>query len=560
RNDEVLCDVTLRHNERRIPCHKVVLAARSPYFRHLFINSESGQYVKNVELPSYFSILAVDEVINYLYSGKLHFTPTNTVDIFKCALHIELDALVKECAFVLERFLTPVTCLTYRALAVTYGLRQLKHRCWRFLCQRFSDVCSTQEFLELSEEELAEVLVSDAIMPCGEIQVFDSLLRWTETDRQNRGLHFPKLLHLVRLPFLDNDTLLRRVEPEPLVQRSPTAKDLVMEAMRYNMADEALRHTLQSPRTAPRTYQRLRKVIAFLGGRLGRERMGTLCYEPTSNSWSTLAAAPVSLTNHSVVESDGVVYTCGGSIEGKASLVLQDQVLSFDTHDNTWIPLAPMQIARAQCVTLAYQGLVYAIGGMTDNPTETAEVYNPIRNTWSFVPVPRIPRRNHAAVATETHLYVIGGDSDGIEPTVSVERFDPAASAWNFVLPMSCGRSGACAVVRDNKLHVIGGWNGYQTIVQCETLDLTTQRWSKMADLNECRQHAQAVMIDRTIYVIGGHDGNKHVDSIEYYDSSLCKWQLLRTMPLSRRGYKCASFQVLDKYLIPVDIPSNGGL
>lgn len=61
------------------------------------------------------------------------------------------------------------------------------------------------------------------------------------------------------------------------------------------------------------------------------------------------------------------------------------------------------------------------------------EVYNPINDKWKFLTPPTIPRTRHTMVATETHIYVIGGEGQGIEPEISMERYDPAVNLWSFV-------------------------------------------------------------------------------------------------------------------------------
>ena len=48
--------------------------------------------------------------------------------------------------------------------------------------------------------------------------MFDSLVRWTEHNREERGVHFAKILSHVRLSLLSARTLNERVETEELVK------------------------------------------------------------------------------------------------------------------------------------------------------------------------------------------------------------------------------------------------------------------------------------------------------------------------------------------------------
>ena len=139
-------------------------------------------------------------------------------------------------------------------------------------------------------------------------QVFDGLVRWTEHNRPERGVHFAKLLRHVRLPLLTTNLLVDRVEREELVQRSPVAKEMLMEAMKYNMATSQQRSSLTSPRTIPRARDRLVDVIVIIGGKSKsvEESRATLCYEPREDRWYTLA--PTRCVPHAKGAAES--YTC----------------------------------------------------------------------------------------------------------------------------------------------------------------------------------------------------------------------------------------------------------
>ena len=87
-------------------------------------------------------------------------------------------------------------------------------------------------------------------------------------------------------------------------------------------------------------------------------------------------------------------------------------------------------------------------------------------------------RCRHTIVSTDTHIYVIGGEGQGLEPEISMERYDPAVNLWSFVLPMNCGKVGACAVELEGKIYLMGGNNGYTTLRQCEIYDVKTHQWT----------------------------------------------------------------------------------
>ena len=68
------------------------------------------------------------------------------------------------------------------------------------------------------------------------------------------------------------------------------------------------------------------------------------------------------LYDHAVATVDGFVYASAGSVEGKASLLLQEKVQCYSPHNNDWDFVAPMQEARAKAAAVEHEGLLYVTG------------------------------------------------------------------------------------------------------------------------------------------------------------------------------------------------------
>lgn len=59
---------------------------------------------------------------------------------------------------------------------------------------------------------------------------------------------------------------------------------------------------------------------------------------------------------------NGLVYACGGSIEGRASLLLQDIVQCYDPDLDYWDFVAPLQEARAKGTASRLRDLLFVCG------------------------------------------------------------------------------------------------------------------------------------------------------------------------------------------------------
>lgn len=86
-------DVTFIVEEQKLPAHRVILAARSEYFRALLYGglSESTQHVIKLEIP----LEAFKCLLGYIYSGKKFWTWRNIeISYFLNSSHLRLFIIV----------------------------------------------------------------------------------------------------------------------------------------------------------------------------------------------------------------------------------------------------------------------------------------------------------------------------------------------------------------------------------------------------------------------------------------------------------------------------------
>ena len=70
RREAILCDVTLRIGSLKFSCHRNILGVASPYFRSLFIDSESGRFIKHVDLPQEIERSVMEAILGYMYGDE----------------------------------------------------------------------------------------------------------------------------------------------------------------------------------------------------------------------------------------------------------------------------------------------------------------------------------------------------------------------------------------------------------------------------------------------------------------------------------------------------------
>lgn len=152
------------------------------------------------------------------------------------------------------------------------------------------------------------------------------------------------------------------------------------------------------------------------------------------------------------------------------------------------------------------------------------------------------PRRALAAVASATHLYVIGGvDNQGnYVKEVEFARIasDGSLESWQKTRPINLGRFYLSAVIVGKYIYVLGGGYGpiggdnlpTASVERAEiNADGSLSHWEMISNMQLPRRGLKAVAYADRIYAIGGYSG-VFLKSTEYAsvntDGSLSPWTL----------------------------------
>ncbi len=155
-------------------------------------------------------------------------------------------------------------------------------------------------------------------------------------------------------------------------------------------------------------------------------------------------------------------------------------VFSFaDVTEDSWVPKASMQQARAGLGVVAVNGKIYAIGGTTSSTSNaymggfvgTNEEYNPETDTWTYRTSMPTPRAYFAIAAYQNKIYCIGGavgisvdERTGFYSYVvsgTTEVYDTVTNTWETKTPMPVGGGNFQAHVVNGKVYVIRGFYSY---------------------------------------------------------------------------------------------------
>jgi hypothetical protein len=234
-----------------------------------------------------------------------------------------------------------------------------------------------------------------------------------------------------------------------------------------------------------------------------------------SATWATQAAGIASVSNGAAsglaLGSTGVTATLG-TVSANAEV---------DVTTNTWsaAPQMPTERVAGHTATLLASGKLLVVGGVKSAGvgTAAADLFDPASATWTSVAPMNVMRSSHAAtLLADGRVLVTGGStvssvaSQGYVNNASAEIYDPVANTWTVTPPMSVARSHHTAtLLPDGKVLVVGGEN-LQYLVEptAEIYDPASNTWAapRAQPLFPRSQHTATLLPSGLVLIAGGFD------------------------------------------------------
>ena len=345
RREEQLCDVTFKIGSSIFSAHRVVVASVSPYIRAMLTCGMKESSQAEIELKD-IEPQAMASLINYAYTGEVLVTIDNVQDLLPAAGILQLKELKEACCAFLSDHMDTSNCLGIKQFADLHSCPELLKKANRFILRKFIDITVHEEFLQLPEFVLKELLDHDHLHVDSEMQVYQAFLTWMNHDLSTRLPHAFNLLDSIRVGLIPQEFWVQAFQREPLFKKSQAC-------------------------------------FAYLKGYL----MGV-----RSEALDLLPRSPVQ-----------AIYTVGG----RNSQQCLDTAERFVVEDNRWEELPPMKQVRTAVAAGALDGKLYAVGGECETRLSregtqyltSVEHYDPIHNVWRGVAEMKHPR-SFTAVCT----------------------------------------------------------------------------------------------------------------------------------------------------------------
>lgn len=268
-----------------------------------------------------------------------------------------------------------------------HSCSELKIDAERFIHKNFVITSQEEEYLELAENLVVELLQSEHLCVSSEKEVLQAALRWLQHDPKNRKLSIFNILHQIRFPIISESELEKSLEDccdlSIKIAVNKFSRDMMNDRKLCNKLDLKLvkPHLVQPRKSA-------RKSIYLIGG----------YFHTKGGRWSDI---------HTL-----------------------ETVDKYDTFSHEWETIPSLQYPRNHMGTSVANGQIFVVGGENESLIyDLVECYDPINRKWSTGPPLTQPRCGHGLASLGDCLYAFGGWV-GTELGDTVEKFDPTTNEW----------------------------------------------------------------------------------------------------------------------------------
>ncbi|XP_056911314.1 kelch-like protein 6 [Takifugu flavidus] len=503
-----LTDVVLSVDGHDFPCHRVVLAAASQYFRAMFCNGLKESHEERVEIKGLDSA-TMSVLLDYTYTSRAHLTHANVQRILEAASQFQFLRVVDACAGFLSRSLHLESCIGILNLADSHVLTSLKTGAQDYIVSKFSQVVQQRDFLELPADSLESVLQRDDLDANCEECVFEAVTRWVRARQDERCPLLARLLSHVRLPLLEPAYFVEKVEADELIRSCTEVFPLMQEVRRYHLTGRGV----VSERTKPRVQHFMSEVFLIIGGCAKDEHFVSTvtCLDPLRRSRLDVARLPITemedqSQNRKWVEFACVTFCNEVYISGGKDT--QHEVWKYNGALDKWIQVEALKTGRWRHKMAAHDGKVYALGGFDGvQRLASVEAYDPFHNCWTQATPLAVGVSSFAAASFDRWIYVIGGGPNGKLATDQVQRWEPGRDFWEMRAPIPVETKCTNAVAFNGCIYVVGG---AMHAMYCYSP--LSDSWSLITRLGE-RASCAIAACNNKLFITGGRDNKNQVIS-----------------------------------------------
>ncbi len=418
-----LTDVMLAAEGRSIPCHKVLLAAATKFFRYKFItHPESLEHnILNIEDMDFDTLTSV---VSFIYSGDIDLTMEKTEKLIPASGTLMLPHLLEKCKTFLENLTSSnrSACADVYRIASSNSLDDTAQKARQVMSEQLQIVLF-KEMSETEEEEPSvhpfrhqeEISRDRALLAvCDDYSHYYYIWKETESNWVRKPLiKFHTVMDssacltgdgIVFTGGMINNNNVKQCWKLSL----PDMECTVVTDLNVARSDHA------SVCVGGQVY-----VLGGYGLAISEKLRSVEYLDKKTESWCVTTDMPSCLSGHTAVNYKYFIYVFGGLNE---TLSYSMQSFVFDTVSKTWRRIADMGQRCTQGSSTVYRDRIYVLG-VDDNCFMS---YNPDQDQWTFLSRPRVYPAGRISAVWGDQILLCGGYN------TEIEEYNPDIDTWTY--------------------------------------------------------------------------------------------------------------------------------
>lgn len=470
-----MVDVVLIAEGETFPCHRLVLAAFSPYFKAMFTCGLIECSQREVVLYD-TTAESVSVILNYMYSAALEINNSNVQTVAMAAYFMQMEEVFSVCQKYMMDHMDAFNCVGIYYFAKQIGAEDLSDQAKKYLYQHFAEVSLHEEILELEVHQFLTLIKSDDLNVSREESILDLVLRWVNHNQELRKEHLVELLKQVRLELINPSFLRQALKRNTMLLCDANCIDIIQNTFK----------AFKTPQPHPLNLRYGMETTSLLlcignnssGIKSRRRNYGdaSFCYDPTQRKTYFISSPKYgeglgSVCTGVVMENNAVIVA-GEASASKLSRQKNKNVEIYRYHDRGnqfWEKLCTAEFRELYALGTVHNDL-YVIGGQMKIKnqyliTNCVDKYYVERDSWKRVAPLPLPLACHAVVTVNNNLYVIGGwtpqmDLPDEEPdrlSNKLLQYDPRQDQWTERAPMKYSKYRFSTAVVNSEIYILGG-------------------------------------------------------------------------------------------------------
>ncbi|XP_028289496.1 kelch-like protein 41a [Parambassis ranga] len=564
-NENKLIDCILKVGDRSIPCHRLILAACSPYFRELFFSEDCKEGERKEVILENLDPGVIEVIVNYMYSAEIDINDNNVQDILAVSNRFHIPSVFTVCVSYLQKKLSKTNCLAIYRLGLVLNCARLAMSARDYIADHFEPIAKDEDFLELAPPELFAIIGADALNVEKEEVVFETLMKWIRKDKDKRVKTLEEAFDCVRFRLLPEKYFKEKVEKDDIIKANPELLKkikVIKEAFggklpeRKKGQDDEEGEEVKLPGylNDNRRYGMYAKdMIVMINDN------AAVAYDGQENECFLAAMAEQIPRNHvSLTSKKNNLYVLGGLFvdDDDKENPLQCYFYQLDSLAADWIALPPMPTPRCLFAMGECDNLLFAVAGkdlQTNESHDTVMCYDTEKMKWTETKKLPLKIHGHCVVSENGLVYCIGGKTDDNKAINKMFAYNHKRSEWKEVASMKTPRSMFGAVIHKGKIIVAGGVNEEGVTGACEVYDFGNNKWSPFPEFPQERSSVNLVSCGGQLFAVGGfalvENENKEcapseiIDIWQYEDDKKQWTGMIREMRYAA-GASCVSMRL----------------